>query len=151
MTADPPAGSGGRLPTYPGLPTATELGRAFFAALEGRDPYRLRATLSPHASFRALPHKEPVRPADRIVAYFGAVVSSYPEAHWEVTDAFGEGDRAVIQFVIREWVPRLGRERISEQVALIRSSAGKIVSIVGYYDSAEFRRLFWEEEGGDGR
>ena len=65
---------------------ADELAREFFAAIDARDPRRLRATLANHASFRALPHRDVVRPADEIVAYFGTVVSSYPTARWEVTD-----------------------------------------------------------------
>src|SRR5215208_5441275 len=60
--------------------TAEELGREFFAAIDARDPRRLRATLANHASFRALPHRELIRPADEIVAYFGTVVSSCPTA-----------------------------------------------------------------------
>lgn len=121
------------------------LGREFFAALDARDPRRLRATLANHATFRALPHRDVVRPADEIVAYFGTVVSSYPTARWEVTDVIAEEDRAAIQFVIREYGPHLGRELISEQLVVIRASEGQIVSLVGYYDSAEFRRLFWDE------
>ncbi len=66
--------------------TVETLGREFFAALDARDPRRLRATLANHATFRALPHTDVVRPADEIVAYFGTVVSSYPTARWEVTD-----------------------------------------------------------------
>jgi ketosteroid isomerase-like protein len=34
---------------------------------------------------------------------------------------------------------------ISEQLAVFRIADGRIVSVVGYYDSAEFRRLFWED------
>ena len=48
-------------------------------------------------------------------------------------------------FVIREPSRRLGREMISEQLAVFRIADGRIVSVVGYYDSAEFRRLFWED------
>jgi ketosteroid isomerase-like protein len=121
------------------------LGREFFAAIDARDPRRLRATLASHATFRALPHRDVVRPADEIVAYFGTVVSSYPTARWEVTDIIAEGDRAAVQFVIREYAPHLGRELISEQVLIIRASDGQIVNVVGYYDSHEFRRLFWDE------
>lgn len=121
------------------------LSREFFAALDARDPRRLRATLAGHATFRALPHREVVRPADEIVAYFGSVVSSYPTARWEVTDVIAEDDRAAIQFVIREYAPHLGRELISEQVVIVRSSDGQIVSLVGYYDSGEFHRLFWDD------
>jgi ketosteroid isomerase-like protein len=127
------------------LPTAEELGREFFAALDARDPRRLRATLADYASFRALAHKDPVRPAEEILAYFGSVVSSYPTARWEVTDVIGTGDRACVQFVVREYDPAHGRERISEQVAIVRAAAGKIIGIVGYYDSAEFHRVFWDE------
>lgn len=121
------------------------LGREFFAALDARDPRRLRATLANHATFRALPHRDVVRPADEIVAYFGTVVSSYPTARWEVTDVIAEEDRAAIQFVIREYGPHLGRELISEQLVVVRASEGQIVSLVGYYDSAEFHRLFWDD------
>jgi ketosteroid isomerase-like protein len=121
------------------------LGREFFAALDARDPRRLRATLAGHATFRALPHRDVVRPADEIVAYFGSVVSSYPTARWEVTDVIAEDDRAAIQFVIREYAPHLGRELISEQVVIVRSGDGQIISLVGYYDSAEFHRLFWDD------
>jgi ketosteroid isomerase-like protein len=121
------------------------LGREFFAALDARDPRRLRATLANHATFRALPHRDVVRPADEIVAYFGTVVSSYPTARWEVTDVIAEEDRAAIQFVIREYAPHLGRELISEQIVIVRSSEGQIVNVIGYYDSAEFHRLFWDD------
>lgn len=124
-----------------------ELGREFFAALDARDPRRLRATLANHATFRALPHAEVVRPADDIVAYFGTVVSSYPTARWEVTDVISDGERAAVQFTVREYAANLGRELISEQIAIFRSAESRIVSIVGYYDSTEFRRLFWEEGG----
>jgi ketosteroid isomerase-like protein len=125
--------------------TADELGREFFAAIDARDPRRLRATLANHASFRAMPHREVVRPADEIVAYFGTVVSSYPTARWEVTDVIADGDRAVVQFTLREFAAHLGRELLSEQVAIFRANAGRITSIVGYYDSEEFRRQFWNE------
>jgi len=125
--------------------SAGKLGREFFAAIDARDPRRLRAALANHASFRALPHAEVVRPADEIVAYFGGVVSSYPTARWEVTDVIEDGDRAAVQFIIREFAPQLGRELISEQLAIFRVSDNRIVSVVGYYDSAEFRRLFWDE------
>ena len=127
------------------LPTAEQLGREFFAALDARDPRRLRATLADYASFRSLPHKDAIRPAEEILAYFGSVVSSYPTARWEVLDVVGAGDRACVQFVVREHDPGRGRERMSEQLALVRASAGKIISIVGYYDSAEFHRVFWDE------
>jgi ketosteroid isomerase-like protein len=127
-----------------GAPGAGDLGREFFAALDARDPRRLRAILADHATFRALPHAAVVRPADEIVAYFGTVVGSYPTARWEVTDVIAEGDRAAVQFVVREYAPQHGRELLSEQVAVVRAAGGKIVNVVGYYDSAEFRRLFWE-------
>lgn len=122
-----------------------DLGREFFAAIDARDPRRLRATLANHASFRALPHRDVIRPADEIVAYFGTVVSSYPTARWEVTDVIADSERATVQFTLREFSSRLGRELISEQVAIMRTNAGKIVSIVGYYDSDEFRTQFWDE------
>jgi ketosteroid isomerase-like protein len=122
------------------------LGREFFLALDARDPRRLRNTLAANATFRAHPHSAPIRPADEIVAYFGTVVSSYPNAHWDVTDVISAPDRGAVQFVIREYSARQGRELISEQIAVIRVSGGKIVSMVGYYDSAEFQRVFWETE-----
>ena len=128
--------------------TADRLGREFFSAIDARDPHRLRATLAEHATFRSLPHRDAIRPADEIVAYFGTVVSSYPTARWDVTDVIGDGDRAAIQFIVREYAPHLGRELISEQMAVVRSSEGRIVSIVGYYDSAEFKRLFWDDAMG---
>jgi ketosteroid isomerase-like protein len=120
------------------------LGREFFLALDARDPRRLRHTLAANATFRAHPHSAPIRPADEIVAYFGTVVSSYPNAHWDVTDVIAEPDRAAVQYVIREYSARQNRELISEQVAMIRVTGGKIVSVVGYYDTAEFQRVFWE-------
>jgi ketosteroid isomerase-like protein len=125
--------------------SAEELGREFFAALDARDPHRLRATLADHASFRALPHQQPVRLADEILAYFGNVVSSYPNARWEVSDVISDGERAAVQILIREPSERWGREVISEQITVIRSSNNRIVSITGYYDSAEFRRVFWDQ------
>jgi ketosteroid isomerase-like protein len=125
--------------------TAEELGREFFAAIDARDPRRLRATLANHASFRAMPHREIVRPADEIVAYFGTVVSSYPTARWEIVDVIADGERAAVQFTLREFAAHLGRELLSEQVAIFRANGGRITSIVGYYDSEEFRRQFWEE------
>ncbi len=125
--------------------SADELSREFFAAIDARDPRRLRATLANHASFRALPHRELIRPADEIVAYFGTVVSSYPTARWEVTDVIANGERAVVQFTLREFASQLGRELLSEQVAIIRTSADRITSIVGYYDTDEFRSQFWSE------
>lgn len=125
--------------------TADELGREFFAAIDARDPRRLRAILANHASFRALPHRDVIRPADEIVAYFGTVVSSYPTARWDVTDVISDGERAAIQFTLREFAGHLGRELLSEQVAIFRTSSGKITSIVGYYDTDEFRGQFWNE------
>ncbi len=122
------------------------LGREFFLALDSRDPRRLRNTLAANATFRVHPHSAPIRPADEIVAYFGTVVSSYPNAHWDVTDVIAQPDRGAVMYVIREYSPRQGRERISEQMAVVRVSGGKIVSIVGYYDSSEFQRVFWEPE-----
>ncbi len=128
------------------MATAETLGREFFAAIDARDPRRLRATLANHATFRALPHAEVVRPADEIVAYFGTVVSSYPTARWEVTDVIATEDRAAVQFTVREYAAHLGQELISEQIAIVRAADGRIVNVVGYYDSAHFRRLFWDEE-----
>ena len=125
--------------------TADELGREFFAAIDARDPRRLRATLANHASFRAMPHREIVRPADEIVAYFGTVVSSYPTARWEVIDVISDGERAAVQFTLREFAAHLGRELLSEQVAIFRTNGGRITSVVGYYDSEEFRHQFWNE------
>jgi ketosteroid isomerase-like protein len=125
--------------------SAEALGREFFSAIDARDPRRLRAVLANHASFRALPHRDVIRPADEIVAYFGTVVSSYPTARWEVTDVIADGDRATVQFTLREFSTQLGRELVSEQVALFRTNVGLIVSVVGYYDSDEFRRQFWAE------
>jgi ketosteroid isomerase-like protein len=125
--------------------TADALGREFFAAIDARDPRRLRAALANHASFRSLPHRDIIRPADEIVAYFGTVVSSYPTARWEVTDVISDGERAAVQFTLREFASGLGRELISEQVAVFRTNAGKITNIVGYYDSDEFRNQFWAE------
>ena len=129
----------------PAVQDVETLGREFFAAIDARDPRRLRATLANHATFRALPHGDVVRPADEIVAYFGTVVSSYPTARWEVTDVIAAEDRAAVQFIVREYAPHLGRELISEQMAIVRAADGRIVNLVGYYDSAEFRRLFWDE------
>ena len=63
-------------PTAAATPNAEQLGREFFAAIDARDPRRLRATLANHASFKSLPHHDLIRPADEIVAYFGTVVSS---------------------------------------------------------------------------
>ena len=128
-----------------GHATADELGREFFAAIDARDPRRLRATLANHASFRSLPHRDLIRPADEIVAYFGTVVSSYPTARWEVTDVISDGERAAVQFTLREFASHLGRELLSEQTAIFRTNAGKITSIVGYYDTTEFREQFWNE------
>jgi ketosteroid isomerase-like protein len=123
---------------------AETLAREFFAAIDERDPRRLHETLADHATFRALPHSAPIRPAEEVVAYFGSVVSSYPEARWEVSDVIATADRAAVQFVVREFSLRMGRELISEQIAVFRVANDKIVSVVAYYDSAEFRRLFWE-------
>jgi ketosteroid isomerase-like protein len=128
--------------------TADQLGREFFAAIDARDPRRLRSTLANHASFRALPHRDVIRPADEIVAYFGTVVSSYPTARWEVTDVIADGERAAVQFTLREFASHLGRELVSEQVAIFRTNAGKITSVVGYYDTDEFRRQFWHDAAG---
>jgi ketosteroid isomerase-like protein len=125
--------------------TAETLGREFFSAIDARDPRRLRAVLANHASFRALPHRDVIRPADEIVAYFGTVVSSYPTARWEVTEVISDGERAAVQFTLREFSSQLGRELVSEQLAVVRTNAGRIVSVVGYYDSEEFRRQFWAE------
>jgi ketosteroid isomerase-like protein len=130
-----------------GQGSAAELAREFFAAIDARDPRRLRATLANHASFRALPHREVIRPADEIVAYFGTVVSSYPTARWEVTDVIADGERAAVLFTLREFAPQIGRELISEQIAVFRTSGGQVTSVVGYYDSDEFRRQFWGEGG----
>jgi ketosteroid isomerase-like protein len=124
---------------------AGALGREFFAAIDARDPRRLRATLANHASFRALPHRDAIRPADEIVAYFGTVVSSYPTARWDVTDVISDGERAAVQFTLREYAANLGRELLSEQIAVFRTSGGKITSIVGYYDAEEFRGQFWSD------
>jgi ketosteroid isomerase-like protein len=133
--------------SYRETAVAEILAREFFAAIDARDPQRLMATLADHATFRALPHSAPVRPAEEIVAYFGTVVSSYPEAHWEISDIIATTDRASVQFVFREFSPRLGKEMLSEQVAIFRVVNSKIISIVGYYDTTEFRRLFWDEGG----
>lgn len=124
---------------------AEQLAREFFAAIDERDPQRLEATLAPHATFRALPHQPPVRPAPEIVNYFGAVVSSYPDARWEVTDVIAQDERAAVLFVVREPSRRLGRDLISEQIAVFRVADSKIVNVVGFYDSAEFHRVFWDE------
>src|SRR5918997_429886 len=126
-----------------GIATVNDLAREFFAAIDARDPRRLRAVLANNASFRALPHREVIRPADEIVAYFGTVVSSYPTARWEVTDVISDGERAAVQFTLREFAAHVGRELLSEQAAIVRTNAGKITSVVGYYDSGEFRAQFW--------
>jgi ketosteroid isomerase-like protein len=120
--------------------------RTFFSALDERDPDRMMTTLAPHAVFRALPHLPPIRTADEVVAYFGKVVSSYPGARWNVTDVLTDGDRASVQFVIREFSATQNREVHSEQVVIVRAAEGRIVSILGYYDTLEFRRLFWDED-----
>ncbi|MDQ2652537.1 MAG: nuclear transport factor 2 family protein [Chloroflexota bacterium] len=127
------------------LASASDLAREFFAAIDARDPRRLRAVLANNASFRALPHREVIRPADEIVAYFGTVVSSYPTARWEVTDIISDGERAAVQFTLREFAPSIGRELLSEQMAVMRTSGGKITSVVGYYDAEEFRGQFWSD------
>lgn len=132
---------------WSGAATAESLARTFFEALDARDPDRLRATLADHATFRALPHHDPIRPADEIVDYFGRVVSSYPTARWEVTDAIGDGDRAAVQFVVREYSPALDQDLIAEQVVIVRAANGLLVNLVGYYDTAEFRRVFWDDAG----
>ncbi len=124
---------------------AETLAREFFAAIDDRDPRRLHATLAEYATFRALPHSAPIRPSDEIVAYFGSVVSSYPQARWEVSDVIATEDRAAVQFVVREFSQRLGRDLISEQLVVFRVAENKIISIVGYYDTTEFRRVFWDE------
>jgi len=131
--------------SFHGQASAETLGREFFSAIDARDPRRLRAVLANHASFRALPHRDVIRPADEIVAYFGTVVSSYPTARWEVADVIADGERATVQFTLREFSTQFGRELVSEQVAVFRTNAGLIVSVVGYYDSDEFRRQFWAE------
>jgi ketosteroid isomerase-like protein len=127
------------------IASASDLAREFFAAIDARDPRRLRAVLANNASFRALPHREVIRPADEIVAYFGTVVSSYPTARWEVTDVISDGERAAVQFTLREFAPTIGRELLSEQMAVMRTSGGKITSVVGYYDAEEFRGQFWSD------
>ncbi|MDF3037608.1 MAG: hypothetical protein K0Q71_314, partial [Thermomicrobiales bacterium] len=68
-----------------------------------------------------------------------------PTARWEVTDIIADGERAAVQFTLREFASHLGRELLSEQVAIVRTNGGQITSIVGYYDSAEFRSQFWNE------
>src|SRR5919107_225190 len=128
-----------------GIATVNDLAREFFAAIDARDPRRLRAVLANNASFRALPHREVFSPADEIVAFFGTVVSSYPTARWEVTDVVSDGERPAVQFTLLEFASHLSRELLSEQVAIVRSNAGKITSIVGYYDSSEFREQFWSD------
>lgn len=128
-------------PVFDHVPAA-QLGRAFFDALDARDPHQLRATLADEAVFRALPHREALGPADAIVEYFGTVVSSYPNGRWEITGTLGEGDTAVIIFALRETDPDSGIQAISEQMALVHASNGRIVAMTGYYDSAEFQRQF---------
>ena len=125
------------------LPTAAELGREFFEALDARDPHRLRSTLADEAIFRALPHREPLGPADEIVDYFGTVVSSYPDGRWEIVGTIGEADAAAIVFVLREPGPDGQSGPMSDQIALVESLNGLIVAITGYYDTAEFQRQFW--------
>jgi hypothetical protein len=50
-----------------------------------------------------------------------------------------------VQFTLREFAPSLGRELLSEQLAVMRTSGGKITSVVGYYDAEEFRGQFWSD------
>lgn len=126
--------------------TAAELGRAFIEALDARDPYTLRDTLADYAVFRALPHRDPIKPADEILDYFGLVVSSYPNARWEVTSTISEGNRAVIFFTVSEYDERAHNELVSEQLMVVEAVNGLLVNIVGYYDSREFERLFWADE-----
>ena len=130
----------------PSTDSVETLVRTFFSALDERDPDRMMQTLAPHAVFRALPHLPPIRTSDEVVAYFGKVVSSYPGARWTVTDVMTDGDRASVQFVIREFSAAQNREVHSEQVVIVRAAEGRIVSILGYYDTLEFRRLFWDED-----
>jgi ketosteroid isomerase-like protein len=52
-----------------------------------------------------------------------------------------------VQFTLREFATHLGQELVSEQVAIVRTNGGKITSIVGYYDSTEFRQQFWGDGG----
>lgn len=122
--------------------TAAELGREFFDALDARDPHRLRATLADDAVFRALPHREPLGPADDIVEYFGTVVSSYPNGRWDVAGTIGEADAAAVVFAIREAGADGRPDAVSDQIALIESLNGLIIAITGYYDTAEFQRQF---------
>jgi ketosteroid isomerase-like protein len=126
--------------------TAADLGREFFEALDLRDPHRLRATLADDATFRALPHREPIGPADEIVDYFGSVVSSYPNGHWEIIGTIGEADAAAIVFVIREFDESGAVIATSDQIALVESLNDRIIAITGYYDTAEFRRQFLGED-----
>ncbi len=126
--------------------TAAELGREFFDALDARDPHRLRATLADDAAFRALPHRDPLGPADAIVDYFGTVVSSYPGGRWDIVGTIGEADAATIVFAIREAGPDGGPGAVSDQIALVESLNGQIIAITGYYDTAEFQRQFWDEQ-----
>ena len=129
-----------------GQPTIESLAREFFAAIEDRDPRRLHATLAEHATFRALPHSPPIRPANDIVAYFGTVVSSYPSAHWEVSDVIAErGSRGDPIRRPRVLDPPRPGSALGAGRACSRAAQGRIVNIVGYYDSTEFRRVFWEE------
>jgi ketosteroid isomerase-like protein len=126
--------------------TAADLGREFFEALDARDPHRLRATLADDAVFRALPHREPIGPADEIVDYFGAVVSSYPNGQWDIIGTIGEADAATVVFVIRDLDDEGNVLAASDQIALVEALDGRIIAITGYYDSEEFRRQFLGEE-----
>ena len=137
---DQPGAGNGDLP----YASAAELGREFFDALDARDPHRLRATLADDAVFRALPHRDPLGPADAIVDYFGTVVSSYPDGRWDIVGTIGEADAAAIVFAIREPGANGAPGALSDQIALVESLNGLIVAITGYYDTAEFQRQFWD-------
>ena len=63
----------------------------------------------------------------------------------EFNPGIKKADRAAVQYIFREYDAAHDRQRIAEQMAVIRVSVGKIVSIVGYYDSEEFHRTFWDE------
>ena len=128
------------------FPTAADLGREFFDALDARDPHRLRATLADNAVFRALPHRAPLGPADEIVDYFGTVVSSYPSGRWDIVGTIGEADAAAVVFALREPGPDGQPGAVSDQIALVESLNGQIVAITGYYDTAEFQRQFQDEQ-----
>ena len=128
------------------FPTAADLGREFFDALDARDPHRLRATLADDAVFRALPHRAPLGPADEIVDYFGTVVSSYPNGRWDIVGTIGEADAAAVVFALRELGPDGQPGAVSDQIALVESLNGQIIAITGYYDTAEFQRQFQDEQ-----